>query len=280
MRLGDFQIDWLSDGQFWLDGGAMFGVIPRALWGKVVVPDEKNRILLGLNCLLIRTGSKNILVDTGCGDKYSEKQIHIYGIEHTSSLDVGLARLEMSPSEIDLVINTHLHFDHCGGNTRLEDGMVVPGFPNATYLINAQEYEDANHANERTQASYFHHNWTSLEERGQIRLVDGDLEVVEGVTIVHTPGHTLGHQSVRISSEGRTLFYFGDLCPTAAHVPLPWIMSYDLYPLTTLETRKRIYADAVREGWLVLFEHDPVQVAGYLKEEDGRYLTDPFDWDL
>ena len=280
MWLGDFQIDLLSDGQFWLDGGAMFGVIPRALWGKVVVPDEKNRILLGLNCLLIRTGSKNILVDTGCGDKYSEKQIHIYGIEHTSSLDVGLARLEMSPSEIDLVINTHLHFDHCGGNTRLEDGMVVPGFPNATYLINAQEYEDANHANERTQASYFHHNWTSLEERGQIRLVDGDLEVVEGVTIVHTPGHTLGHQSVRISSEGRTLFYFGDLCPTAAHVPLPWIMSYDLYPLTTLETRKRIYADAVREGWLVLFEHDPVQVAGYLKEEDGRYLTDPFDWDL
>jgi glyoxylase-like metal-dependent hydrolase (beta-lactamase superfamily II) len=279
MRLGGFQIDLLSDGQFWLDGGAMFGVIPRALWGKVAAPDDKNRIRLGLNCLLIRTGSKNILIDTGCGHKYSEKQIRIYGIEHTSSLDAELARVEVSPSEIDLVINTHLHFDHCGGNTRLEEGRTVPSFANAMYLINSREYEDANRANERTQASYFQHNWTSLEEQGQIRLVDGDLEVAEGIMIVHTPGHTLGHQSVKISTAGRTLFYFGDLCPTTAHVPLPWIMSYDLYPLTTLETRKKIYEDAAREGWLVLFEHDPVQAAGYLKEEDGKYFAETVDWE-
>lgn len=279
MRLGDFQLDLLSDGQFWLDGGAMFGVVPRTLWGKVQQADQDNRIRLGLNCLLVRTGKINILVDTGCGRKYSEKEMRIYGIENTSSLFEELERVQVAPSEIDVVINTHLHFDHCGGNTLWENGRAVPSFPNATFLINAQEYEDANGANERTRASYFRHNWAPLEESGQIRQVAGDLEVADGVTIVHTPGHTLGHQSVKICSHGSTLFYFGDLCPTSAHVPIAWIMSYDLFPLTTLQTRKRVYGQAIEEQWMLFFEHDSDQAAGYLKEVDGKYLLDAVDWE-
>jgi len=279
MRFGDFRLDLLSDGQFWLDGGAMFGVVPRALWGRVQQPDRDNRIRLGLNCLLVRTGSSNILVDTGCGRKYGEKEMRIYGIENTSSLFEELERVQVGPAEIDIVINTHLHFDHCGGNTLWKNGHAVPSFPNATFLINAQEYEDANNSNERTRASYFRHNWAPLEENGQIRQVTGDLDVAPGVTIVQTPGHTLGHQSVKISSNGLTLFYFGDLCPTSAHVPIAWIMSYDLFPLTTLETRKRIYSQAIEEKWLLFFEHDPEQAAGYLKEEDGKYLLEAVDWE-
>ena len=255
----------------------MFGVIPRVLWEKTTTPDGINRIRLGLNCLLVRTESKNILIDTGCGDKYSEKELRIYGIDSSPSLFQELERVRITPSEIDLVINTHLHFDHCGGNTRVVDGNPVPSFPNATYLISAQEYKDANSANERTQASYFQHNWAPLEETGQMRLIEGEEEVQPGITVLHTPGHTLGHQSVKISSEGQTMFFFGDLCPTAAHVPLPWIMSYDLFPLTTLETRKKIYRRAVEEDWLVVFEHDPHCAAGRLKHEDGKYSVEPVD---
>ena len=278
MQFGDFQVDMLSDGRIWLDGGAMFGVVPRILWQKVTKPDEKNRVPLGLNCILVRTGSKNVLIDTGCGSKYSEKQIQIYGIEHLTDLYTELDKIRVHPSDIDVVINTHLHFDHCGGNTRVEDGHPVPSFPNATYIVNAREYEDANSANERTKASYFQQNWAPLEERGQLELVSGDREIAAGVTVIHTPGHTQGHQSVRISSQGSTLFYFGDLCPTAAHVPLPWIMGYDLFPLTTLETKKRIYHSAVAEHWLVVFEHDPTHAAGYLSEDDGTYSVEPADW--
>jgi glyoxylase-like metal-dependent hydrolase (beta-lactamase superfamily II) len=280
MQLGAFQLDVLSDGKFWLDGGAMFGVVPKILWEKVVGSDEKNRIPLGLNCLLVRTGSQNILIDTGCGRKYSEKQFRIYGIDQTTCLIDELEKLEIDPAQIDLVINTHLHFDHCGGNTRKEDGRIVPNFPNATYLVSRQEYEDANNANERTQASYFPDNWLPLAKSGQLRLVIGNEEAAEGVTIVHTPGHTLGHQSVKITSEGRSLFYFGDLCPTSAHVPLPWIMSYDLFPLRTLETRKQIYRRAIDESWLLFFEHDPDQVVGVLREQEGKFTLEPTGWKL
>ncbi len=279
MQWGDFLIHRVSDGGLWLDGGAMFGVVPKPLWSKQTTPDERNRIPLGLNCLLIRTPRKNVLIDTGCGHKYSPKEIDIYRIEHPTDVVQQLAGLGLQPEDVDLVINTHLHFDHCGGNTRIDGGRAVPTFPNATYVVRHQELADASRPNERTRATYFEHNWKPLEERGQLQVIGEDCEILPGIRLINTPGHTLGHQSVLIESRGQTLLYIADLCPTTAHLPLPWIMGYDLYPMTTLETRKRIYAQAAQQGWLLFFEHDPRNFAGYLRQEGGNYILQPHHWE-
>ena len=271
MKWGQFELHLISDGSVWLDGGAMFGVVPKSLWEKKTSPDEKNRIRLGLNCLLIRTAEKTLLIDTGCGFNYTEKEFEIYRIEHETDILQELEKIDVSPEKVDFVINTHYHFDHCGGNTRREGEELVPSFPNATYLVSRQEYEDANHPNERTVATYMPHNWKPLEDRGLLQKVDKDQEIVPGVTLVSTPGHTAGHQSVKVESEGKILFYLADLCPTSAHVALPWIMGIDLFPLTTLEVRKRIYAQAVDEEWLLFFEHDPVSPLGRLSQENGKF---------
>ena len=278
MKWGQFELHLISDGSVWLDGGAMFGVVPKSLWEKKTSPDEKNRIRLGLNCLLIRTAEKTLLIDTGCGFNYTEKEFEIYRIEHETDILQELEKIDVSPEKVDFVINTHYHFDHCGGNTRREGEELVPSFPNATYLVSRQEYEDANHPNERTVATYMPHNWKPLEERGLLQKVDEDQEIVPGVTLVSTPGHTAGHQSVKVESEGKILFYLADLCPTSAHVALPWIMGFDLFPLTTLEVRKRIYAQAVDEEWLLFFEHDPVSPLGRLSQENGKYTLASEPW--
>ncbi len=278
MKWGQFELHLISDGDIWLDGGAMFGVVPKVLWEKKTSPDERNRIRLGLNCLLIQTAEKNLLIDTGCGFNYSEKELEIYRIEHETDILQELQKIDVSPEKIDFVINTHLHFDHCGGNTRKEGEEHVPNFPNATYLVSGKEHEDANHPNERTVATYLPHNWKPLEERGLLQVVDEDQEVVPGVTLVSTPGHTAGHQSVRIESEGKILFYMADLCPTSAHISLPWIMGFDVLPLTTLEVRKRIYAQAVDQEWLLFFEHDPEYPLGRLSREDGKYALASEPW--
>lgn len=279
MRIGGFEIDLVSDGTFWLDGGAMFGVVPKVFWEKISPPDEKNRIKLGLNCLLVRGNGKRVLIDTGCGFKYSSRELKIYGIQHERTVLSDLDRLGVAPSDIDFVINTHLHFDHCGGNTGHKDGGLAASFPNATYVVQRQEFEDAAHPSERTQASYFQENWKPLLDRGQVDLLDGQHTVCEGVECVPTPGHTLGHQSVKIQSDEETIFFLGDLCPTSAHVPLPWIMSYDLYPAVTLETRKELYNQAIREGWMLFFEHDPGTLLGRLTEKDGKYWAEPIPWE-
>jgi glyoxylase-like metal-dependent hydrolase (beta-lactamase superfamily II) len=280
VKLGQFQLDIVSDGRFWLDGGAMFGVVPRVLWEKRAAPDEKNRICLALNCLLVRTGRRNLLLDTGCGAKYSEKETRMYRIERETTLLGQLQNLGLQPSDIDMVINTHLHFDHCGGNTRASDGgEIVPTFPNAQYVVRRDEFEDANQPNERTAASYFPHNWRPVEQAGRLRLIDADTEVAPGVRLIHTPGHTRGHQSVLIQSEGKALLYLADLCPTSAHVSLPWVMGYDLYPLTTMETKRRIFAQALEESWLLVFEHDPATPLGRLGQADGKYYLDPVPWE-
>lgn len=257
----------------------MFGVVPRTLWQRRAESDEANRIPLGLNCLLVRAGGKNVLIDTGCGDKYSEKEVRIYRIEHDTTLLAEVRRFGLTPEDIDIVINTHLHFDHCGGNTSLADGEVVPTFPNATYYVQRREFDDANNPNERTRATYFPHNWIPVVDRGRFMVLDEDREIVPGISVVNTPGHTLGHQSVMITSGGRTLFYIADLCPTSAHVSLPWIMGYDLFPLTTLETRKKIYSQAVQEEWLLFLEHEPGNPTGYLRETDGHYTWEPVPWE-
>ncbi|MBM2838111.1 MAG: uncharacterized protein HW415_736, partial [Deltaproteobacteria bacterium] len=232
MRFGDIELFSLSDGIMRLDGGAMFGVVPRVFWEKTNPADELNRIAIGVNPLLLKADGVNILVDTGNGDKFSEKLLKIYGIEREPILLKSLSDAGLRPEDIDIVINTHLHFDHCGGNTFVDaSGKLMPTFPNARYIVQKMEWEDATRPNELTKASYLPENFIPLMQAGRIELVDGDMEVYPGVTVVHTPGHNRGHQSVKIESDGKTAFYLGDMIPTAAHVPLPYIMGYDLYPL-------------------------------------------------
>ncbi len=279
MRLGRFQLNHISDGSIRLDGGAVFGIVPRVLWERKMRPDDRNRVRLGLNCLLIRTPNEAILVDTGAGRKYSPKERDIYGVGEEPDIVARLANLGMEPGDVDLVINTHLHFDHCGGNTRWEGREVVSNFPNATYIVAREDYLTATRRNERTAVSYRPENWVPLQEAHQLRLVDGEQEIVPGVSLVHTPGHTPGHHSVKVQSGGETVFFLGDLCATTAHVPLPWIMGYDLFPLTTLETRKRIYSRAVAEKWLLLFDHDPHVVASFMSRREGRYVVEPVPWE-
>lgn len=278
MRLGRFQLNHISDGSIRLDGGAVFGIVPRVLWERKMPPDDRNRVRLGLNCLLVRTPNEAILVDTGAGRKYSRKEQDIYGVGEEPDVVARLAGLGVKPGDIDLVINTHLHFDHSGGNTRWEDGEVVSNFPNATYVVAREDYLTATGSNERTAVSYRPENWEPLMAARQLRLADGEQEIVPGVSLVHTPGHTPGHHSVKVRSGGETVFFLGDLCATTAHVPLPWIMGYDLFPLTTLETRKRIYSRAVAENWLLLFDHDPDVIAGTMRKRGQNYVAEPVEW--
>lgn len=278
MNWGEFELRRISDGELWLDGGAMFGVVPKPLWSKTTPCDDRNRIRLGTNCLLVRSRQRNLLIDTGCGVKYSPKEMSIYRIEREKGLLEGLSQCGLSPGDIDVVVNTHLHFDHAGGNTIPSPRGAEAAFPNATYVVQKQEYQEACNPHERNSASYRSDNWEALAGSGQLKLVEGEQEVIPGVRLIPTPGHTLGHQSVLIESQGRKLFYIADLCPTQAHGPLPWIMGYDLYPMTTLETRRRIYRQAIDEDWSLFFEHDPEKPLGTLKRENGRYSVMPLDW--
>ncbi len=278
MKLGDFQLRRISDGDIWLDGGAMFGLVPKPLWQKKMPSDENNRIRLGLNCLLVQNGKHNILLDTGCGQKYTDRQRQIYGLESQTGILHVLGHFGLAAEDIDLVINSHLHFDHCGGNTSWKGSDLVPTFSKARYLIRRREYEDACHPDERSRATYFAHNWRPLEEYGLLELVDEDGEVAPGVSLIATPGHTPGHQSVKIESGGHTVFYIADLCPTSAHVPMAWTMGFDECPRTTLETRKRIYPLALQERWLLFLEHDPEIYSGYLACDRGRYELEPVAW--
>lgn len=262
-RLGDWTIHALQAGGQLLDGGAMFGVVPKPLWERRIPADARNRIPLGMRCLLVEHPSAGpVLIDTGVGNKEDAKFIDIYGIEnavpgHRTMLEAALAAAGFAPEDVRVVINTHLHFDHAGGNTsRDEAGAIVPSFPNARYLVHGQEMHYATHTNERTAASYFPRNWDVLRERGQLELVEHGVELLPGIRMRHTPGHTPWHQSIVIESAGETAVFLGDVCPTAAHVPLPWIMGYDVEPLVTLESKRSLWTDAAAGGWTLVFEHD------------------------
>ncbi|MEW6684625.1 MAG: MBL fold metallo-hydrolase [Candidatus Edwardsbacteria bacterium] len=257
MKFRSMEIFLLSDGKFALDGGAMFGVVPKVIWERLSTPDEKNRIELGLNCLLIETKGKKILIDTGIGDKFSKKIAEIYGIDKKDTLISSLKKIGVSPNNIDIVINTHLHFDHCGGNTiRTEDGKIVPTFPKAKYFIQKKEWEDAISPNERTKASYLAENFLPLLEFKQLELIEGDIEIVPGIKTLVTGGHTEGHQSILIQDGEKTAIYFGDLIPTTSHLKIPFVMGYDLYPLVTMGKKKELLKKAKEEEWLLIFEHD------------------------
>ena len=271
LELGSIRIHILHDGTFALDGGAMFGVVPRVLWQKTDPPDEKNRVTLGLNVALIETAGRRILVDTGMGDKWSEKERTLYRIDRSSTLLGALRALGLGPADIDLVINTHLHFDHAGGNTRLEGGKPVPTFPRARYLVQKGEWDDATRPHERSRASYREVDIAPLAEAGQVDLLTGDVEVAPGVRVVRVGGHTAHHQIVVVEGGGSALFIPTDLLPTTSHLPLPFVMSYDLYPVATLEAKRELLQKAAESDSWLLFYHDRETPLGRVRREGDRY---------
>ena len=272
MRLGKFSIHSCMDGLFRLDGGAMFGIVPRVLWGRTDPPDDKNRILLALRSLLIKTGEANILVDTGIGDKGDQKFRDIYMIDRNPPLKGALASHGLKPQDVDIVINTHLHLDHAGGNTCVgNDGSIVPAFPRARYVIQKGEWEDATNPNERTRGSYIANDFLPLEGLGVVDFVDGnEVEIIKGVSVIVAGGHTAFHQCVKVESKGEVALFLADLVPTASHLPLPYIMAYDLVPQDTLRAKKSLLKQVVEEDWLVIFQHDPRVEAGYLRQEGNK----------
>jgi glyoxylase-like metal-dependent hydrolase (beta-lactamase superfamily II) len=274
VKLGDLEFHILSDGPLLLDGGAMFGVVPKPLWEKRVPADARNRIALTMNCLLIKAAGKRILVETGAGDKMSAKLRDIYGLEEPRLIR-NLRDYGLDAGDIDIVIDTHLHFDHCGGNTRLEKDKVVPTFPNAIYVVQKGEFDHAVQPTERDRASYFEANYLPLAQADKFSLIEGNQTIVPGVEVIVVPGHTANMQCVKLTGGGKTAFLFADLVPTTAHLPIPWIMGYDLYPMTTLENKQKWIPAVVREGWLALFSHDPKTPAAYLRERDGQWEAQP-----
>jgi glyoxylase-like metal-dependent hydrolase (beta-lactamase superfamily II) len=274
IALGSLELVPLSDGFFALDGGAMFGVVPKPLWERVAPADARNRIRMGMRPLLVR-GERTVLIDAGCGDKMDAKSAEIYAFDRARHLDHALAGAGLSATDIDVVLASHLHFDHAGGFTaRGPDGVVRPRFPRAQYIARTGEWEDATHPHERNRASYFGENYVPLSETGVLTLVDGDGEVAPGIRVRRTGGHTMHHQIVMIESRARTAVFMADLIPTVAHVPLPWIMGYDLYPMDTLAFKRAFLREAVEREYLVFFEHDPTVSAGYLREKDGRIMVE------
>jgi len=272
IELGDVRVHLLKDGSFALDGGAMFGVVPRALWEKTDPPDAKNRVRLGLNIALIETGGKRVLVDTGMGDKWNEKERSIYGIDRSTTLLDSLGALGLTPDDIDVVVNTHLHFDHAGGNTRIADGKLAPTFPKARYVVQMGEWEDATHPNERNRASYLEPNFVPIAEARQLETVQGQAEVAPGVHVVPVGGHTAYHQMVIVEGGRQALVIPTDVVPTASHLPLAYIMGYDLFPVGTLEAKRRVLKDAAERGSTLLFYHDPRIPLGKIKLEKDRYV--------
>jgi glyoxylase-like metal-dependent hydrolase (beta-lactamase superfamily II) len=275
MQFGDYRVEVIPDCEFRLDGGAMFGVVPRELWTKVSPPDQQNRIRMNMNCVFIEAGRERILIDTGIGDKWSEKHRAMYGIDRKRTLGNSLRAIAgVGPEEITIVINTHLHFDHAGGNTSLhESGKAVASFPNARYFVSLAEYEHAEAPNERDRASYLPENWRPLKESGQLELKAADYEVVPGLRMETHAGHNRSMQSWRLDRGGQTLFGFADLVPMRAHVPFAWIMGYDLYPVETLEAKKKLLPQAARENWTCLFYHDPDAPLCGIVEEDGKLAS-------
>jgi glyoxylase-like metal-dependent hydrolase (beta-lactamase superfamily II) len=273
--LGAWTVHAIQGGAQALDGGAMFGVVPKPLWERRIPADGRNRIPLGMRCLLVEHDVGLVLIDNGAGNKETEKFHDIYGIENAGAdgrtlIEDGIKSLGHRLEDVGLVIDTHLHFDHAGGNTfRDGNGRVGPAFPKARYVVQRAEYEFAKRFNERTAASYFPHNFEPIKERNLFDFVDGDREIVPGIRVVRTPGHTPNHQSVLLESRGERAFYPADLVPTAAHLPLPWIMGYDVEPLVTLETKRKYLRQAAEEKWLVVFEHDAFTAWGRI-EHDGK----------
>jgi glyoxylase-like metal-dependent hydrolase (beta-lactamase superfamily II) len=277
MHLGDIEVHYLDGGPFGLDGGAMFGVVPKALWDQKSPPDDRNRIRVRANSLLVRAAGKNIVIETGNGTKLDAKLKNIYGIPHGDPLLESLHKAGAQTDDIDIVINTHLHFDHAGGNTHFTNGKAVPTYRRARYIVQKTELEHAFEPTERDRASYFPDNYQPLVDSHQWDLVDGSAEILPGISVELIPGHNASMQAVKLSGGGKTLAFVADLLPTRHHIPLPWIMAYDLYPLQTLETKRRWIPQIVTGGWIVVFGHDPDVAAAKFHDRDGKIEFEPVD---
>lgn len=284
ITLGDFELTIVSDGTYLSDAGAFFGVVPKTMWSKKVTPDAENRLHAGLNSLLVRTGENTVLVETGIGNKLPDRMLRIY-TQPAKLLD-NLHTIGVAPEDIDIVINTHLHFDHCGWNTVRHGDQILATFPKAKYYVQKAEWEHGCLQLERDAISYIGPNYDPLIETGQMELLDGDREILPGISVKVFPGHTANMQAVIVesgsvesgSADGRKkACYISDLIPTSMHLDLTWVMAFDLFPLQTIESRKKYYAQAIPERWLTVFTHDDQTPWGYVeKGEKGRLvLTKP-----
>jgi glyoxylase-like metal-dependent hydrolase (beta-lactamase superfamily II) len=277
MHLGDMEVRYLDGGTFRLDGGGMFGVVPKVLWEKKSPPDDKNRIALRANSLLVRAAGKTILIETGNGTKWDTKQRAIYAVQDGDPLIESLNQAGAKPQDIDIVINTHLHFDHCGGNTRIVENKAVPTFPRARYVVQRGEFEHALAPTDRDRASYFPENFQPMLDSHQWELVDGNREILPGISVIRIPGHNADIQAVILQGGQKSLVFVADLFPTRHHIPYPWIMAYDLYPLQTLETKKQWVSRIVKENSIVVFGHDPDISAATLHEREGKIEVSSVD---
>jgi len=271
LTLGDFELSVISDGTYPLDGGALFGVVPKVMWSRKAQADEKNMIQAGLNSLLIRTGKQTVLVETGIGNKLPEKMIKIYG-QPARLLD-NLAAAGVAAEDIDIVINTHLHFDHCGWNTVRKGDRVEATFPRAKYYVQQREWEHGQRQLERDAVSYISDNYNPLIESGQMELIEGNRKIVPGIRVEEFPGHTAHMQAVIVESGGKTASYISDLIPTSAHLDITWVMAFDLFPLDTIASRKRYYTQALPEEWLTVFTHDDRVPWGYVERVEGKLVV-------
>lgn len=301
MEIGDYRVEIIPDTEFRLDGGAMFGVVPRVLWERVCPPDEKNRIRQNMNCVFIDTGTEKVLIETGIGEKWSAKETEIYGIFREKPFAETLfEKTGCKPEDITIVVNTHLHFDHAGGNTILSEpptgilagatpsgvamsagGQFVsriakPQFLNARYLVSERELEHAENPHERDRASYLPENWRPLQETGQLDLMPDYYEVIPGLNLQTVRGHSETMQTWRLDRGGKTMYGFADLIPTRHHVPLPWIMGYDLHPTETLAFKKEILPQAISEKWMCLFYHDIDFPVNKLLSRDDKIVAIPY----
>jgi len=279
--IGKVEIEVVSDGTVLEDGGGAFGLVPRVLWERIIAPDELNRIPYVLRCLLIRSSGKTILVDTGYGDKLTAKERERLNLYGERRLLRALERLGVRAEDVDIVINTHLHADHCGGNTMNQGGEVVPTFPNAEYWIQRRELADARYPNERTRGTYFAENFLPLEATGQLRILWGDTQVTPEVRCWVTPGHTRAHQAVVIENEGESAIFLGDACARAVSLErLAWVPAYDVEPMESIETKRRLRDWALRTDALLIFQHDLAMAAGRVRAvegEPGRFVVEPME---
>jgi len=277
MKIGDYTLYSIETSEFGLDGGAMFGIIPKPLWEKQVPADSLNRISMVTRSLLLVNGARKILVDTGNGDKWAEKYRRMYNIDMTRyNIESSLQKYGFTPDDITDIFCTHLHFDHAGGNTRMDGGKVVPTFSNATYWVSQDNWQLANHPSQKDQGSFLEWDWMVLAENNMLNIVNGDEPFLPGIDLYFTHGHTKGLMHPLIRDDQATLFYCADLVPMAAHIPVPWVMAYDIHPALTVQEKEELLPRMVKENWILFFEHDPHLQACTIKMDGKHYcMQDP-----